>query len=65
MLMSVLDLDLQGGVKFVFSICFEIDLVVSVLSNRKIYFLVLQNKPKINRNKLSFGLFRFETKFFC
>jgi hypothetical protein len=31
-------------------------------TNRKILFLVSRNKPKINRNRLSFGLFRFEPK---
>jgi hypothetical protein len=76
MLMNVLDPGLYGGVKFVFSICFETDQVVLVLSvvsirirntetNRKIYFLFSQNKPKINQNRLSFGLFRFEPTNFC
>jgi hypothetical protein len=36
-------------------------------TNRKNNFLVSRNKPKINRNRLCFGLFRFEpkTKFDC
>jgi hypothetical protein len=74
MFMSVLDPDLHRGVKFVLSICFETDLVVSVLSvlpirirntetDRKIYFLVSRNKPKFNRNRFSFGLFRFDPNF--
>jgi hypothetical protein len=33
-------------------------------TNRKNYFLVSRNKPKINRNRLCFGLFRFEPKKF-
>jgi hypothetical protein len=58
-----------------FSVCFETDLFVSVVSvvskrvkntetNRNEIFLVSRNKPKINRNRFSFGLFRFEPKFF-
>jgi hypothetical protein len=31
-------------------------------TNRKNNLLVSRNKPKINRNRLSFGLFRFEPK---
>jgi hypothetical protein len=31
-------------------------------TNRKNVLLVSRNKPKINRNRLSFGLFRFEPK---
>jgi hypothetical protein len=53
-----------------FSVCFETDLFVSVVSilirntetDRKNNLLVSRNKPKNNRNKLSFGLFRFEPK---
>jgi hypothetical protein len=33
-------------------------------TNRKNVLLVSRNKPKINRNSLSFGLFRFEPKIF-
>jgi hypothetical protein len=33
-------------------------------TNRKKYSLVSRNKPKINRNRLSFGLFRFEPKLY-
>jgi hypothetical protein len=55
---------------FGFSVCFETVLFVSVVSkrvrntetNRKKLLLVSQNKPKMNRNRLSFGLFRFEPK---
>jgi hypothetical protein len=55
---------------FIFSVCFETELFVSVVSkqirntetNRKFLLLVSRNKPKINRNRLSFGLFRFEPK---
>jgi hypothetical protein len=56
-----------------FSVCFETGLFVSVVlkrvknteTNRNKKFLVLRNKPKIDRNRLSFGLFRFEpTNFF-
>jgi hypothetical protein len=55
-----------------FSVCFETDLFVSVVSilirntetNRKNKLLVSRNKPKNNRNKLSFGLFRFEPKIY-
>ncbi len=51
-----------------FSVCFKKILFVSVVSipvrntktNRKKCFSVSQNKPKNNRNRLSFGLFRFE-----
>jgi hypothetical protein len=57
------------------SVCFETDLFVSVVSiwirnteitetNQKNNLLVSRNKPKNNRNKLSFGLFRFEPKFY-
>ncbi len=54
----------------IFSVCFEKILLVSVVSipvrntetNWKKCFLVLWNKPKNNRNRLSFGLFRFEQK---
>ncbi len=54
----------------IFSVCFEKILFVSVVLipvrnteiNRKNVFLVLRNKPKNNRNRLSFGLFRFEPK---
>jgi hypothetical protein len=53
-----------------FSVCFETDRFVSVVSkrvrntetNRKKLLLVSRNKPKMNRNRLSFGLFRFEPK---
>jgi hypothetical protein len=56
-----------------FPICFKTDQFVSVFSvvsrwiqNRtEKFFLVLRNKPKINQNRLSFGLFWFEPKFFC
>ncbi len=52
------------------SVCFEKILFVSVVSilvrntetNGKKCFLVSRNKPKNNRNRLSFGLFRFEPK---
>jgi hypothetical protein len=52
------------------SVCYENILFVSVVSilvrntetNRKNCFLVSQNKPKNNRNRLSFGLFRLEPK---
>jgi hypothetical protein len=55
---------------FGFSDCFETDLFVSVVSkrvwntetNRNKLLLVSWNKPKMNRNRLSFGLFRFEPK---
>jgi hypothetical protein len=33
--------------------------------SRKQNILVSQNKPKINRHRFSFGLFRSETKFCC
>jgi hypothetical protein len=33
-------------------------------TNRKNSLLVSRNKPKINRNRLSFGLFRFEPKIY-
>jgi hypothetical protein len=33
-------------------------------TNRKNNLLVSRNKPKNNRNRLSFGLFRFEPKFY-
>jgi hypothetical protein len=54
------------------SVCFETDMFISVVSihvrntetNRKSYFLVSWNKPKHNRNRLSFGSFRFEPKIF-
>jgi hypothetical protein len=42
--------------------CFETD--PNVETNRKNVLLVLRNKPKINRNRLSFGLFRFLTETF-
>ncbi len=56
----------------IFSVCFGLFkkvLFVSVVSipvrntetNRK-FFFVSRNKPKNNRNRLSFGLFRFEPK---
>jgi hypothetical protein len=56
-----------------FSGCFETNRFVSVVSiwilnteitesNRKNNFMVSRNKPKNNRNRLSFGLFRFEPK---
>jgi hypothetical protein len=52
------------------SVCFDKVLFVSVDSipvrnsetNRKKSFLVSRNKPKNNWNRLSFGLFRFESK---
>jgi hypothetical protein len=58
---------------FVFSVCLETDLFVSVVSkwvkntktnqnNRNNKFLVLRNKPKMNQNRFSFGLFWFEPK---
>jgi hypothetical protein len=58
-----------GFFRFV-SVCFEKILFVSVVSilvrntetNRKKCFLVSRNKLKNNRNRLSFGLFRFEPK---
>jgi hypothetical protein len=61
-----------GFFRFV-SVCFEKVPFVSVVSipvrntetNRnkpKNFFLVSRNKPKNNRNRLSFGLFRFEPK---
>jgi hypothetical protein len=62
------------SVSFVFfsfiSVCFETDLFVSVVSkwvrntetNRKKLLLVSRNKHKMNRNRFSFGLFRFEPK---
>ncbi len=54
------------------SLYFETDMFISVISihvrntetNRKSYFLVSWNKPKHNRNRLSFGSFRFEPKIF-
>jgi hypothetical protein len=54
------------------SVCFKKILFVSVVSipvrntktNRKKCFLVSRNKPKNNRNRLSFSLFRFEPKIF-
>jgi hypothetical protein len=57
------------------SVCLETDLFVSVVSiwirntemNRnkpKKNLLVSRNKPKNNRNRLSYGLFRFEPKFY-
>jgi hypothetical protein len=60
---------------FVFSVCFEWVAFFSDISkwirntetnwnNRKNVLLVSRNKPKINRNRLSFGLFRFEPKNF-
>jgi hypothetical protein len=57
---------------FVFSVCFETDLFVSVVSilirntetNRKNNLLVSRNQPKNNRNRLSFGLFRLEPKIY-
>jgi hypothetical protein len=69
---------LKTSVLFFFSICFETDLFVSVLSvvlkwihntetNLKIYFLVSRNKPKINRNrcKFQFVSVRTENFFVC
>jgi hypothetical protein len=62
---------LFGSFRFWFvSVCFETNLFVSVVSkrvrntetNRKNNLLVSRNKPKINRNRLCFGLFRFEPK---
>ncbi len=54
------------------SVCFETCMFVSVVSihvrntetNRKNIFLVSWNKPKHNRNRLSFGSFRFKPKIF-
>jgi hypothetical protein len=34
-------------------------------TNQNVLFLVSQNKPKQNRNRSCFGLFRFELNFFC
>jgi hypothetical protein len=56
----------------VFLVCFETDVFVSIVlkqlrnteTNWKIYSLVSRNKPKINQNRLSFGLFRFEPKIY-
>jgi hypothetical protein len=42
--------------------CFDID--PKIETNRKINLLVSRNKPKNNRNRLSFGLFRFEPKIY-
>jgi hypothetical protein len=58
------------GFVLIFSVSFETNLFVSVVSkrirntetNRKNNSLVSRNKPKINRNRLCFGLFRFEPK---
>jgi hypothetical protein len=47
LLMRVLDPDLHGGVKFVFSICFETDLVVSVLSDVSIRIRNTETNQKI------------------
>jgi hypothetical protein len=54
------------------AVCFDKVLFVSIPirnteTNRKKCFLVSRNKPKNNRNRLSFGLFRFEPnkKFDC
>ncbi len=55
----------------VFSVCYETDLFVSVVSikvrntetNRIFFFLVTRNKPKQTQNRSCFGLFRFEPKF--
>jgi hypothetical protein len=49
------------------SVCFEKILFVSIPvrnteTNRKKRFLVSRNKPKNNRNRLSFGLLRYEPK---
>ena len=56
----------------VVSVCFETVLFVSVVSiqvrntetNRNFLFLVSRNKPKHNRNRSCFVVFRFEPKFF-
>jgi hypothetical protein len=65
-------------VPYVFSICFGLFRNKSVCfgcfemgpkhrNKPKKYFLVSRNKPKMNLNRLCFGLFRFEPKkrFFC
>jgi hypothetical protein len=54
------------------AVFFETGLFVSVVSirvrntetNRKIFFWVLRNKPKNNRNRMCFSFFRFNPKIF-
>jgi hypothetical protein len=67
---NFLSVYISFSVLLFFSVCFETDLFALVVSkrvrntetNRKNLLLVSRNKPKMNWNRLNFGLFRFEQK---